>query len=105
MAGFSYVTALRLIGVAGQFWREIDGACARQGFDPIDLPIDRFLNMVYTWYTDRLAHVEAKDRDAAMLLLFQPVGGYDPDAVTQDVVDEEMSMFNAFARQNGPGGS
>lgn len=61
--------------------------------------------MVYAWYTDRLTHVDPKDRDAAMQELFAPVGGYDPDAVTQDVVDEEMSMFKAFARQTSPGGS
>lgn len=61
--------------------------------------------MVYAWYTDRLANVEQKDRDAALQELFAPPGGIDPDAVTQDVVDEEMSMFKAFARQTSPGGS
>lgn len=104
MDDFSYAAACRLFGIAGYLWWEIDGACARQGFDPLDLPLDRFLSLVYSWFTERLSHSTKEDAEQAMTELFAPADGVDPDKVTQDVVDEEMALFHALARQNGTGG-
>ena len=102
--GFSYYTALRLFRLAGEFWREIDGACARQGFDPLDLGVDRFLNLVHSWLMERVSHAEEKDRDAFTQQLFAAPTGVDPDRVTQQVIDEEMSLFHQLARQTSGGG-
>lgn len=61
--------------------------------------------MVYSWFTERLAYAEEKDRDRAMQELFAPPAGVNPDSVTQDVIDEEMSLFNQLARQTSGGGA
>ena len=104
MAVFSYAAACRLFGIAGVCWWEIDGSCARQGVDPLELDLDRFLNLVYSWFLERLRDAPKEDAEQAMQELFAPADGVDPDQVTQDVVDEEMALFHALARQNGTGG-
>lgn len=100
MAGFSYYTAIRLCGIAGYFWREIDGSCARQGFDPLSLPINRFFNLVYSWVMDRMQGAKEEDRRSFDEYLWSPPEGRDPDKVSVDVVQEEMSLFHQAARQN-----
>jgi hypothetical protein len=32
--------------------------------------------------------------------IFAPMPGLDPDTVSQSIVDEEMSLFQAFTREN-----
>ena len=104
MAEFSYLTASRLVALLATYWREIDGACARQGFDPLDLPFDRLLNLVYAWVEERMAYAKDEDRTRFNEWLWEPPKGKDPDSVPQEVIDEEMSLFHAAARQNSPGG-
>jgi len=53
---------------------------------------------------ERLRDAPKEDAEQAMQELFAPADGVDPDQVTQDVVDEEMALFHALARQNGTGG-
>lgn len=98
---FSYPTCIRLIDLLGQFWYEIDGACAREGIDPLDLPVPRLLALVYSWITEHIQYAKEDERAKFNDWLWAPPTGRDPDRVSQSVVDEEMSLFNAAARQNG----
>lgn len=99
VGGFSYGTVLRLAGVAAENWYAIDGACARQGFDPLDLTLRRFCALVYSWLME---HIDPDDLERVREELFAPVTWNlrDPDAVSQDVIDEEMALFANFSRQN-----
>ena len=100
VAEFSYAAAVRLFRIAGHYWPEIDGACARQGFDPLDLGVDRFLNLVYAWCTERMANASEEDWTTWKEVLYAPLTGLDPDRVTQDVIDDEMSLFYRINGQN-----
>jgi hypothetical protein len=94
---FSYGALVRLFLVAGRYWREIDGACARAGVDPLGLPLTRFLHLVLDWTQE---HVDPEEWDRVRAEIFSPLDSGDPNAVSADVVEEEMSMFAAFTRQN-----
>jgi len=58
---------------------------------------------VYKWCLDHFA--TAEDREKFLLDLEAPLSGADPDRVPERVVNEEMSMFHALARQTSPGGA
>lgn len=95
--GFSYAACIRLFGVAALHWRAIDGACARRGVDPLDLDLTRFLHLVLDWTQE---HVKPEDWSMVEQEIFAPMPGLDPDTVSQSIVDEEMSLFQAFTREN-----
>jgi hypothetical protein len=92
---FSYGAVLRLLNIAGRFWYEIDGACARTGVDPLDLPLDRFLSLILDWTQE---HVDPEKWDQARADIFAPLVK-DVDNVPQSVIDEEMDLFATFTRQ------
>ena len=94
---FSYGAVGGLIEIADIFWHQIDGACARAGFDPLALPFDRFLNLVYAWAVERVqADEEAMDRlhDALFEADIRRRGARG-DNVSPEVVEEEMALFRA----------
>ena len=41
----------RLVGMLGSNWPVFDGWAASSGMDPLELPIDRLLNLAYWWAT------------------------------------------------------
>lgn len=47
--GPPYWVAARLTVAARHNWTVFDGWCASRAVDPMDLPPDRFLNLVYWW--------------------------------------------------------
>jgi hypothetical protein len=61
--------------------------------------------MVYAWCLDRMAHATPEQFETWHEQLFAPPDGIDPDKVTQQVVEEEMSLFHQLTRQTGVGGS
>jgi len=61
--------------------------------------------MVYAWCLDRMSGATPEQFETWHEELFSPPDGIDPDQVTQQVVDEEMSLFHQFTRQTGVGGS
>jgi hypothetical protein len=96
---FSYGAVIRLIGIAALHWRAIDGASARVGVDPLDLPLSRFLSFILSWTQE---HTHPDDWEAVEREIFAPLvlGAHSPDNVSQDVVNEEMELFTNFVRQN-----
>ena len=95
---FSYPAVVRLVQLAGLYWREIDGACAREGFDPLDLGITRFCHLILDWARQ---HTKEEDWDMVEGEIFAPfLDQRQPDWVPPQVVEEEMSLFSTFARQN-----
>lgn len=100
MVGFTYGAVVGILQLADDFWHEIDGACARQGFDPLTLPFHRFLNLVYSWVCDRLKYSQ-EGREQLDEALFgedarRPRG--EPDNVAPEVVEEEMALFRAASQ-------
>jgi hypothetical protein len=53
---------------------------------------------------EQMQYAKPEEREKFLSDLYAPPEGADPDRVTQDVVEEEMSMFRSLARQTGPGG-
>lgn len=96
---FPYGAVVRLLGIAALHWRAIDGACARAGFDPLDLPLTRFLNLVLDWTRE---HTKTDDWEMVEAEIFAPLAftRRDPDNVPQSVVDNEMELFATFTRQS-----
>ena len=99
MVGFPYPAFIRLVQVAGLYWREIDGACARRGIDPLALEPARFCHLVLSWVQE---HTKPEDWEMVEAEIFAPFESSvrDPDAVPQVVVEEEMSLFASFSQQN-----
>lgn len=94
---FSYGAVGGLIEIADVYWHQIDGACARAGVDPLSLPFDRFLNLVYAWATEWLrADEEAFDNfhDALFEADIRRRGARG-DNVSPEVIEEEMALFRA----------
>lgn len=50
--GEPYYVTDRLIAVADNDWMSFDGWCAARSIDPLMLPLDRFVNLIYHWATD-----------------------------------------------------
>lgn len=98
MVHFPYGAVVRLFGIAALHWRKIDGACARAGFDPLDLPLSRFLSLVLQWTQE---HTDPENWEMVEQEIFAPlaINGRDPDNVSQSVVEEEMQMFTNFTAQ------
>jgi hypothetical protein len=98
MVRFPYGACVRLLGIASQYWRAIDGACARKGFDPLDYNLTRFLHLILAWTQE---HVEPAEWERVEGEIFAPftMAGRDADYVDQAVVDEEMALFANFSRE------
>lgn len=94
---------MRLIQVAEHYWWEIDGQLASSGAPELTrLPFRRFI--LALMHISRPAaygeDAEVKIRDWEAWL-FAPLDLTDPDNVSQDVIDDEMASFLAFAGQAG----
>lgn len=94
---FSYQAVVGLIAIADECWNEIDGTCARSGVNPLSLPFDRFLRLVYAWVMDRIQYDPDTrgDIDEALFGVEGRRGPVTPDSVAPEVVDEEMALFRA----------
>jgi hypothetical protein len=105
MDEFSYGALVGLIYIADEYWTEIDGSCARQGVNPLDLPFDRFLRLVYSWIVERIQYTEGAHAD-----LDEALFGFDarlrrePDSVSLEVVEEEMALFRSASATLQGGG-
>jgi len=99
---FSYPAVAGLIRIADEFWPEIDGTCARTGFDPLGLPFDRFLNLIYSWACERVQYSEngRTELDDALFGEQARRNRAEPDSVAPEVVEEEMALFQAFSTEH-----
>lgn len=76
-------------------WTEFDGWAVTQGFDPLDLPVDRLLSVIYFWAT--------KDGDESGKArfdtrLYMPPKGVAP-TVGPWTAEAETSAFSSFKAQ------
>jgi hypothetical protein len=99
---------VRLIGIAEHYWWKIDGSNASTGLPEITrLPFRRFLLAILSWATP--SGVGMKQEEAELELerfnewMFSPLGLVDPDRVPEEVIEDEMASFKAFASQAGGG--
>ncbi len=78
----------------------MDGEAVTQGFDPLDLPVDRFLNWV--WHTITKG-MDDKARRSFEIEVYRPLPGMTLDDVTDGPwSDEEATRsFMALAGQIG----
>jgi hypothetical protein len=75
----------------------MDATAAEAGIDPLELPLDRFLNWVYHWISSRLA---PNARQAWIFQLERP----GPGEVPPEWSDEAMTdTFLAATRSEAPG--
>jgi hypothetical protein len=91
VVGPPYQVVQRLIGIAGSYWAEIDGQCAASGFDPLDLPPDRFFNFIYYWAVNRV-----EDRQKFEHELLAPLPGRKRKPISEAEMATEGADFMAF---------
>ena len=92
-----YWVASRLITSARQDWARFDGWAAAQGVDPIDLPMDRFCNLVYYWLT---RGADPRRRDEIDRTLERPPAGATAtldDSGSPWSAESELSAFSTAA--------
>lgn len=93
-----YRTALRLLGVAAQYWPLIDAHYIT--VDLLELPMHRFLNCIYAWVYTRL-EADQEKLEEWLHMLEQPLEGESPKKVTQATIDDEGASFMALLAQQG----
>lgn len=91
----------RLIAIARKHWATFDGLLASQGLDPMFIPIDRMLNVVYWWAT-RNATEEA-DIDKFDRHLWMPPKGVAPPKGSPWSAEAETAAFANVAAAFGVG--
>lgn len=75
----------------------LDSEALRQGFDPMEIPIDRCLNWVYDTYTQNL---DESARNRFEIEVWRPNPGEEPTSGPWS--EEELSKgFEAFASDFG----
>lgn len=91
----------RLLGLARDDWASLDGQMASLNVDPLLLPPDRFLNLIYWWAThhaEEQAQVDKFDRQ-----LWMPPKGKAAAPGSPWSPEAETAAFSALAAQVGTG--
>lgn len=92
-----YYVTQALINTASEHWVSIDGWLASRGIEPMDLPIDRWLNLIYHWATREADATEIAKFDAR---LWQPPPGEVPTEGPW-TPEAEASAFSGLKKQLG----
>lgn len=87
----------RLVGLAEHHWTKIDGLLASRGEDPLLLPPDRFLNLIYWWATKDAA--DQKELDKFDRRLWRPPPGVRAPAGSPWSPEAETQAFAAFSAE------
>lgn len=89
----------RLVASLDQYWVRIDGQMARQGVDPMELPFDRLLSVIYVYLIGESDEDQIQKFD---LKLFRPPPGWKaPITEGPWSAGAERSALSAFAVQVG----
>lgn len=91
-----YVVAVRAFANAANYWTQIDGEAGFGGADLIDLPVDRFINVVIFWLMKRV-----KDPERLMYDLQKPLPGEASKPVTKEDLEQDGRDFMSFAAAFG----
>lgn len=90
----------RLIEMGHRYWPRIDGSlAASHDTDPMDLPLDRFLNLIYWWLTQEGSEDEVRKFDTR---LWQPPKGVAPAPSSPWSPEAETAAFASFAKALRP---
>lgn len=92
-----YWVAARLTATARHNWSMFDGWCASRAVDPLALPVDRFLNLVYYWLTRNANERRKREIDSELDRVpanEQQTGPIDEGAWS---AEEEMAAFQQAA--------
>lgn len=87
----------RLIGLAREHWAKIDGMMASRGLDPLELPGDRFLNLIYWWATKDAVDQQALDKFDRQV--WRPPKGVRPPPGSPWSAEAETKAFAAFSAE------
>lgn len=87
-----YTECLRLIAIAQSNWGIIDGWCASQGINPLDLPFRRFLNLIYFRAVTAAGNGGEEEVAKFEAWLESPIPGRE---VSGRVIEDEMAQFMA----------
>lgn len=91
----------RLLNLAKRDWASFDGQAASQGFDPLELPADRMLNLIYWWFTHDAA--DQADVDRFDRQLWRPPAGTAPAPGSPWSPEAETEAFQSLAAAFGVG--
>lgn len=92
---------IRLLRIVTDAWPDIDGHLAlASGIDPLELPIDRLLNLAWAWAIKPAEHADDPEREieAFRRRLWIPPPGVTPTAGPW-TPEAETAAFGAFAAQ------
>lgn len=89
-----YQAVYRLYFIADERWPEIDAAYAQ--VDLVTLPVDRFLNCIYTWCVERIEPDKRVDWD---MQLVAPLEGEETRPPTEAQIEAEGQDFMAVLAQ------
>lgn len=94
------------MGAAATMWDTIDPAALEAGFDPLTLPLDRFLSWLLYWMRRRLTNPYSGDTtewDRFESRLYQPPKGVEA-TVGPWSAKEQAAGFRQFQREFSSGG-
>lgn len=83
----------RLVVSVGSVWSQFDGQMAMRNVDPLELDFDRYLNLVYAWYTDGMDEAQIAKFDAR---LWMPPKGAPIPKESPWSPENETAAFAAF---------
>ena len=90
---------MRLVGLARREWASLDGELSSRGIDPLLMPPDRFLNLIYWWATHNAA--EQQQIDKFDRKLWRPPRGKAAAPGSPWSPENETAAFAALAAQVG----
>lgn len=90
---------LRLVGLVKREWASFDGMLASKNVDPLLLPPDRFLSLVYWWATRNAENQSAIDKFDRRL--WMPPKGQAAPAGSPWSPEAETAAFGSLAAQVG----
>jgi hypothetical protein len=103
MGGAPYEACVRLVAFAGHYWEAFDGELASRQVDPLDLPVNRFLNAIYAFLLNEIRgngmqRVQIDEAKTSLENeLSKPLPGAKRMKVSDSVVNDEMALFRAAA--------
>ena len=93
----------RLLSLASRHWPSIDGSLAASlTTDPLRLPVDRFLNLIYWWATNEASAEDVRRFDQR---LWMPPKGEAPAPQSPWSPENETKALSAFAAEVGVSGA
>lgn len=85
-----YWEAQRLVATARASWHVFDGWAASTGTDPLALPPDRFVNLIYWWLVQNADEKRRREIDSALTAI--PAGISDETIGSRPEWSDEAEM-------------